>query len=118
MQPIALVMVMIMLAISVSASFSSASSGEISGGASVKAEQGAQAPHVGGCHDGCPSCPDHGDSDSHHCDSCSCLCHAALTHAPFQFVSSSFSIPHISREPFRFLPDVYLTKFIPPQNRA
>lgn len=118
MKPIALVMITIMLAFCVSASCCNASAGDFGAGASVKAEQGVKAAHLTGCHDDCPSCPDHGDSSSHHCDSCSCPCHAALMHGPFKFISSSFSIAHESREPFRFLPDVYLSKFIPPQNLA
>ena len=59
----------------------------------------------------------HQDNDG--CDSCvNCACHASLTIQPIQLGYN----PVISNlqifEPFRFLPEVYLPKFIPPQIQA
>lgn len=76
---------------------------------------------------------DRGAADSHHtpctpfehsqdydgCDSCvNCACHASLTILPFQLnynpSVSTLSTPDL----FTFLPEVYLSKFVPPQIQA
>ncbi|ACH38952.1 hypothetical protein Gbem_1938 [Citrifermentans bemidjiense Bem] len=67
-----------------------------------------------------PCCPDdHHDSDGPACDDCvNCLCHVtvvpqlfSLNYLPVFSDLSSFTA-------FRFIPEVYLPKFIPPQNLA
>jgi hypothetical protein len=68
---------------------------------------------------GCPYCPVDEHSVPDHCDSsCHCPCHASLTAQPVQIVCSQQISPLVFPEPFKFLPEVYLSKFIPPQNLA
>lgn len=67
----------------------------------------------------CP-CPSDTHDDGDGCDNCmSCGCHAPLTMQPFRLnlahLSSSDLVPLDSRT---HLPEVYLSKFIPPQNPA
>lgn len=65
----------------------------------------------------CP-CDDH-STDSGHCGiSCQCPCHASLTPQPVQVGCSPQISPLLFFEPFKALPEVYLSKFIPPQNLA
>lgn len=70
--------------------------------------------------DDTPCCPDdHHDSEGSACDDCvNCLCHVtvvpqlfSLNYLPVFSDLSSFTA-------FRFIPEVYLPKFIPPQNLA
>ncbi|HEY5974895.1 MAG TPA: hypothetical protein VIU41_09145 [Geobacteraceae bacterium] len=67
----------------------------------------------------CPSCP---LDDEHGADGCSncfnCLCHASLLSRPFQLAYQPFILLASCGEPFTALPEVYLPKFIPPQNLA
>ena len=67
----------------------------------------------------CPACPHEEQSDADHCaSSCYCSCHLPVTVQPLQLLH----VPIISRllvyEPFTALPEVFLSKFIPPQNQA
>lgn len=63
----------------------------------------------------CPSCPIDEHSTPDHCDSsCYCSCHAPLTAQPVQVVCSQQMTPLVFPEPFKALPEVYLSKFIPP----
>ena len=76
--------------------------------ASTAAE--ASAPHDTPC----TPCEHHQDYDG--CDSCvNCACHASLTVQPFQLSYNPLISELQTADPFRFLPEVYLTKFIPPQ---
>ena len=66
-----------------------------------------------------PCCPDHGHPEGGHCDSClSCPCHAPLTVDALQLGYA----PSITALSFfeRCTPpaEVYLSKFVPPQNLA
>ena len=67
---------------------------------------------------GCPCCPvEHDDSGA--CDDCvNCLCHASVILQPFRlsFIPVTFDID--PADPFNCFPEVYLPKFIPPQNLA
>lgn len=67
----------------------------------------------------CPCTPLEQQKDYDGCDTCSnCVCHAPLTIQPFHF-SYDPIISYLSTfDPFKHLPEVYLTKFIPPQKQA
>jgi hypothetical protein len=72
-------------------------------------------------HTDAPCCPidDHGHTDVDHCTSClHCACNAPLAALEtFLSYAPSFSLLNpIDR--FHLLPEVYLPKFIPPQNLA
>ena len=63
----------------------------------------------------CPTCPpDH--KDCHVC--INCVCHSFLTIQPFQFSYTPPVLDLVTPERFKFLPEVYLSKFIPPQIHA
>lgn len=66
-----------------------------------------------------PCCPDSGDSDGDHCQSClSCPCQAPLTGNELR-IGYSPSIRTLSFSDYLVPPpDVYLSKFVPPQNLA
>jgi hypothetical protein len=59
----------------------------------------------------------HQDYDG--CDSCvNCACHASLTIQPFDFGYNPIILLLKNRVVFEYLPKVYLSKFVPPQNLA
>ena len=59
----------------------------------------------------------HKDNDG--CDTCiNCACHAPLTVQPYQLVYNPIILNLGSSEPFTYQPEVYLPKFIPPQNQS
>lgn len=64
----------------------------------------------------CPCAPLEHHEDYDCCDTClNCACHAPLTTQPFQ-ISYNPSISDLSTSDiFKHLPEVYLSKFIPPQ---
>lgn len=63
----------------------------------------------------CPSCPGNGPSESNHCDSsCYCSCNVSLTVQPVLVSYSPLIAFLVFPEPFEALPEVYLSKFIPP----
>lgn len=65
----------------------------------------------------CTPPPDHQDYDG--CDTCvNCACHAplAVQHGMPCYDPPIFTVRFA--EPFTYLPDVFLPKFIPPQNLA
>jgi hypothetical protein len=65
----------------------------------------------------CSPLEQHSDYDG--CDTCDdCGCHAPLTAPPFQLSYNPIVSDHGSHDPFQFLPEVYLSKFIPPENQA
>lgn len=60
---------------------------------------------------------EHKDCDV--CDTCSnCPCHASLTMQPFQLRYNPSVLELRTDDPFQYLPEVYPSKFIPPQNLA
>jgi len=71
------------------------------------------------CHGDAPCCPDTGQGDGDHCRSClSCPCHAPLAGDTLHLrYSPSFRILSFV-EHHTAPPDVYLPKFVPPQNLA
>jgi hypothetical protein len=67
----------------------------------------------------CPCSPLEQHKDYDGCDTCiNCACHAPL---PVQHIKLSYN-PSIldlqTFDPFKFLPEVYLSKFIPPQKQV
>ena len=63
----------------------------------------------------CPACPHEEQSDADHCaSSCYCSCHLPLTVQPVHIRFSPVVTDLIFIEPFKALPEVYLSKFIPP----
>jgi len=69
--------------------------------------------------DHCPSCPGEGDAHDGNCASaCYCACHLPITSHTLQ-IGHAPAIDELSVfEAFSAPPEVYLTKFIPPQNLA
>uniref|UniRef100_C6DYP2 DUF2946 domain-containing protein n=1 Tax=Geobacter sp. (strain M21) TaxID=443144 RepID=C6DYP2_GEOSM len=67
---------------------------------------------------GAPCCPDnHHDSESPACDDCvNCLCHVTVAPQLFRLNYLPVFSDISSFAAFRLLPEVYLPKFIPPQN--
>ncbi|MBK5274924.1 MAG: hypothetical protein JJE30_07720 [Desulfuromonadales bacterium] len=68
----------------------------------------------------CPCTPLEQHKDYDGCDNCiNCTCHAPLTVQQFELSYNPSSILALQiSNPFKFLPEVYLSKFIPPQNQA
>lgn len=59
------------------------------------------------------------DQGAHHKDGESCCdshSHASIPYQPISYSHSPRLITQLTGEPFRFIPEVYLDKFIPPQN--
>ena len=67
----------------------------------------------------CPCTPLEQHSDYDDCDTCvNCACHAPLTVQPLKLVYNPIIEVLSTYDPFKFLPEVYLSKFIPPQIHA
>lgn len=67
----------------------------------------------------CPCCPVEHNDGTGVCDTCvNCICHVSLTFQPFHLTYTPFILDLKTSHPFKDLPEVYLSKFIPPQNRA
>jgi len=67
----------------------------------------------------CPFSPDGQNKDYDGFDTCvNCSCHASQTIQPFQLSYNPIIISLGSSDPFKYLPEVFLSKFIPPQNQA
>ena len=68
----------------------------------------------------CPCAPLEQHKDYDGCDTCvNCTCHAPLTIQPFQLSYNPSILDNLyASDPFKHLPEVYLSKFIPPQNQA
>lgn len=67
--------------------------------------------------DHCPACPDENHQNTDHSHT-SCEHHSSLYLANQSLLISYDPdiTPHVMREPFKAIPEVYLDKFIPPQN--
>jgi len=62
----------------------------------------------------CSPLEQHKDFDG--CDTCAyCTCHAPLSSQPVHISYNPVVLTLHTSEPFRFLPTVFLSKFIPPQ---
>jgi hypothetical protein len=108
---ISFLMVMVMFTISVTGFCRSACATELP--SDTKYEHGTG--YLSAIEKGCPFCPIDQHSVPDHCDSsCHCPCHAPLTEQPGQLVCSQQISPLVFPEPFKALPEVYLSKFIPP----
>jgi hypothetical protein len=67
--------------------------------------------------DHCPGCPDGGHAGADHdASSCYCSCHLPLTEQFVRIQHDPVIAELVSFEPFSVLPEVYLPRFIPPQN--
>jgi len=63
----------------------------------------------------CPCCPVEQHNDCDDCDACiNCVCHAPLTIQAFQLNYNPNIWDLSTSDPFKHLPEVYLSKFIPP----
>ncbi len=74
---------------------------------------------IGGCAGQCPTCP--GDTNpgaDHDAAACYCACHLPVINQPFNIHRAPIAGDLIAFEPFTAMPEVYLSKFIPPQNQA
>jgi len=81
------------------------------------AYQQAACEAFGGSADHCPACPDGGHPDEDQCaSSCYCSCHLPVTEQSLMIGYSSIVADLLHFERFTALPEVYLPKFIPPQN--
>lgn len=66
-----------------------------------------------------PSAPLEQHNDFAGCDTCAnCTCHAPLSNQPVLICYNPVVLTLHTSEPFRFLPNVFLSKFIPPQIHA
>lgn len=66
--------------------------------------------------DHCPACPHEEQSDVDHCaSSCYCSCHLPVTVQALQLLHAPIISRLLAYEPFTALPEVFLSKFIPPQ---
>lgn len=84
---------------------------------SVTCDQAAQSELFASDH--CPCCPVEQNDHQDGCDACiNCICHASLTLQQFRLTYTPFIIDLKPSRPFKQLPEVYLSKFIPPQNLA
>lgn len=64
-----------------------------------------------------PSSPTNQDHDHSDCDSCiSCVCQGLISHRLPQLVYNPLILQLATLDRFKHLPEVYLPKFIPPQN--
>jgi len=67
----------------------------------------------------CPCAPSEQHKDSDGCVACvNCDCHAPLAVHPLKLSYNPSILGLCTSDPFKFLPEVYLPKFIPPQNLA
>ena len=68
----------------------------------------------------CPCAPLEQHKDYDGCDTfVDCACHAPLTMQLFQLSYNPSILDNLyASDPFKFLPEVYLSKFVPPQNQA
>ncbi len=71
------------------------------------------------CADQSPDCPgDHNPGADHDASGCYCSCHLPVTEQPIRIHHSPLIVSLTTFEPFTALPEVFLPKFIPPQNQA
>lgn len=67
----------------------------------------------------CPCSPLEQHKDCDECDTCvNCACHASLAVQPLKLVYNPVIADLNAYDLFKFLPEVYLSKFIPPQIHA
>jgi len=116
---ICFVMALVMFVISATGVYHSACADELPVRATVAAKHEKSADVVSQIKKDCPSCPADNQSSPDRCDStCHCPCHAPLMAQPVQIASSQQITPLLFCESFKALPEVYLSKFIPPHITA
>jgi hypothetical protein len=59
----------------------------------------------------------HGTADDCH-DCAGCDCHSLVSGQPIRIVFNLVSLEVGTSDPFQYLPEVYLSRFVPPQIRA
>lgn len=85
------------------------------GGTAVSADQSLQVATSAADH--CPCCPAEDSDHSGGCDACvNCTCHASLAGQVFALAYAPIVTDLTFYESFQHLPEVYLSRFIPPQN--
>lgn len=81
--------------------------------------QSACAASVDAATDQCPDCPGDSHSETGPCaSSCDCPCQPTLIEPSLQLGHSPLVCDLVSAERFTAFPEVYLPKFVPPQNLA
>jgi len=113
---IALLMICVMLSISMFGNCNGAhGSAEASWAQASESCAAAVASDAGHC----PSCPADDHAAPGQCDSaCYCDCHAPLKASPFQLVCNQLFSQLSFSESSKAIPEVFLSKFVPPQNLA
>lgn len=114
MKIFSLLLLVVMLTAVLDGAFRSARAAQVSPAAATLQvlEDGGNPPH------GCP-CPPTNHNDCDDCDDCAdCICNCFLTSQLFSLSYKPFLQDLHSHTPFSFLPEVYLSRFIPPQNQA
>jgi hypothetical protein len=67
----------------------------------------------------CPCTPLESQKDYDGCETCvNCVCHAPLTVQPFKLIYNPSVAVLNAFDLFKYLPEVYLSKFIPPQKQV
>ena len=75
-------------------------------------------PDISASHQ-CPCVPLEQHNDYDGCDKCeNCSCHAPLTIQSFQISYNPIILNLCTFDPFKFLPEVYLSLFVPPDSAA
>ena len=68
---------------------------------------------------GCPSTPSEQHEDYDNCDTCiGCACHASLAAQQLMNNYAPLVLSLRLSDPYQHIPEVFLSKFIPPQNLA
>lgn len=67
----------------------------------------------------CPCCPSEEPAGHEECNlCCDCACHTSLSYQPFTYSYTPVVSDLQTSDPFSFLPEVFLSKFVPPQLQA
>jgi hypothetical protein len=81
----------------------------------ISAQDNGVHSQAGADHSPCSPCEDDDHSDG--CDTCiNCICHASMTVLPFALSYRPVISDLQTADPITALPEVYLSKFVPPQN--
>ncbi|PKN16446.1 MAG: hypothetical protein CVU66_00920 [Deltaproteobacteria bacterium HGW-Deltaproteobacteria-23] len=106
---ISTVLLLVMLAVTIQGAHESAHALQTPAHAASSAEE-APASHD------TPCTPFEHHQDYDGCDSCvNCPCHASFTIQPLQLSYNPVISDLHTFDPFKYLPEVYLSKFVPPQ---
>jgi hypothetical protein len=115
LQYISRLLLLVMLSVAVNGAHGSAHAAQRHFSAAGEQAPGARAEADHHCP--CSPLEEHNDYDG--CDTCiNCVCHAPLTVQQFKLGYDPIVLSIRSADPFKHLPEVFLSKFIPPQNPA